>query len=361
MAQHVLNFVRTTLRAPLGLSDTQLLLASGTGSQFNAIAAGDWCYITVNDAVNAEVVKYTSGGDVVNDTLIVERAQDGTGAKAFPVGACVAVGWNVAQVTALVQQVAAFPTITTQVVTTPAAPPPEGVIFAINNSTGDVWFWTGAVWVYLNSNSTQLMTVAPTDPPPHNVTWAINTITLSLYYWTGLTWILVSGGGGIGYREILGRQYLTLGSGIPVTVGSEQTFSAMVTAGMGVLPSVSYKSDPTIAGVIQIESNNLLKFLAPCIVQLTATVQGDMDDFTHDFSAGLSIFHAADSYEWLTRQCIPANSGWTVVGMNVSTGPVEVTANDEWDVNLVINNGGGTYVGFSVKQYTFTASVIALL
>ncbi|MEO6122406.1 MAG: hypothetical protein ABIR32_01755, partial [Ilumatobacteraceae bacterium] len=61
-------------------------------------------YITVEDGSSVEIMKYTNAGIIVNDTITVERGQDGTTAKSFPAGACVKAAWNVAQVQGLVTQ-----------------------------------------------------------------------------------------------------------------------------------------------------------------------------------------------------------------------------------------------------------------
>ncbi len=104
MALVVPNFVKTALRAACSPSDTVLFLTPGTGILFDAIGAGDWCYVTVNDSTTVEVMRYDSVGPTSNDSIPVVRAQDNTTAKAFPVGSCVAIGWNVGQITALVDQ-----------------------------------------------------------------------------------------------------------------------------------------------------------------------------------------------------------------------------------------------------------------
>lgn len=361
MSLQPINFVKTTLRAPCGVGDTQLQLASGTGALFNPITAGNWCYVTVNDSTSVEVMKYTSAGNVVNDTITVERAQDDTTAKAFPVGACVAIGWNVAQILGLIDGIVTNPVDTIQVSSTPVGAPAAHVVYAVNPSTGQLWYWTGSVWTYVNSNSVQLLTSAPSVAPLGNIRWTINTTTSSLYYWTGLTWLLIAGGGGSNYLEIFGWQYLTLGGGTAIAVGTDNPFSGLITGGLPVTIVTAYKSNMAVTDVISVQPNNVLRFLVPCIVELSASIEGDMDDITHDFRGQLSIFHSTDTYEWFTQTSLPANSGSTTVGISVNTGPVEIVANDEFDANLVTIDGGGTFVGFNLKKLRFSASVIALL
>lgn len=103
MAQVVNNFIRTTLAVAISPSATTLQLATGGGALFD-IPAGDWCYITVNDSTTVEVMKYVSTGSEAGDIIGVLRGQDNTTPKAFPAGACVAVGWNTAQVSAFIEQ-----------------------------------------------------------------------------------------------------------------------------------------------------------------------------------------------------------------------------------------------------------------
>lgn len=360
MAQVVPNFVRSSLRAPISVSDTQLQLASGTGVLFNTIGTGNWCYITVNDNTTAEVMKYTSAGDVVNDTIVVERAQDGTSAKAFPAGACVAIGWNTAQVMDLIQGELTHPVNTIEVSSTPVGTPSEHILYAVNPETGEMWYWDGATWTFLNSNSVQLLTVVPTDEPTGNIVWTINTVTSSLYYWTGLGWLLVSGQGS-NYREILGRQYLTVGAGTAIAAGTDNPFSTLVTGGLPVVTNMDYKSDVSIADVIEVLPTNVLRILQPCIAEFSASVYGNMDDLTHDFRGQLSVFHANDTYQWITQIFVPANSGSSAIAISMNSGPVQILANDEFDANLVVIDGGVTFVGFNVQQLQFTASIIALL
>lgn len=359
MAQIVPNFVRTSLRAPIGVSDTQLQLASGTGVLFNSVGSGNWCYVTINDNTTAEIVKYTSTGDVVNDTIVVERAQDGTSAKAFPAGACVAVGWNTQQVEDLIGTAITNPVNTIEV-TFPIGAPGPNILYAINTETGQLWYWDGSNWIYINSSTVQLLTEVPTDAPEGAVVWTINTVTSSLYYWTGLGWLLVSGQGS-NYREILGRQYLTIGPGTAIAAGTDNPFSTLVTNGLPIVTNINYKSDPSIANVIEVQSTNVLKFLQPCIAEFSASVFGEMDDLTHDFRGQLSVFHANDTYQWITQIYVPANSGSATIAISMNSGPVQILANDEFDANMVVIDGGVTFVGFNMKQLQFTASVIALL
>lgn len=80
------NAVSVTTTA-MSSSDTALSLPSGHGAKFPALSAGDWCYLTLVDTGgNMEIVKATAR---TGDVLTVARAQEGTAARAFNIGAVV--------------------------------------------------------------------------------------------------------------------------------------------------------------------------------------------------------------------------------------------------------------------------------
>lgn len=162
MALNLTNFVRTTLRAPLTPDELVLQLAPGTGSRFD-IPVGDYFFITLRDRLHSEVVRYVSTGSVQDDNIVVTRAQDGTAAKAFPVGTCVELSLNVQQLKDLVTQM--FVTlqavtcprpIVVQVNGVPTTEPADCVVFAVNTATSpwSVYFWTGTVWQELGDGDT---------------------------------------------------------------------------------------------------------------------------------------------------------------------------------------------------------------
>lgn len=205
MAIQPVNFINTTLRAPISASDVQLALAAGAGAQLAAITAGNYDYIIVTDGTSAEIMKYVSSGTPVNDTISVLRAQDNTTAKAFPAGACVKIGWNVQQVADFIALTvgntpSAANTIGVSGTTVPNAPPPTGIIYVVNVSTNTMWYWNGSSWIYITSNNILVVTlhvgVDPMPTPTFGVIWMIVTDTASnntlLYYWTGTTWRLIS-------------------------------------------------------------------------------------------------------------------------------------------------------------------------
>lgn len=158
MALNLANFVRTSLRAPIGPVDNVLQLAAGTGPLFN-FPAGDYCYITLEDRMNHEIVRFQSVGPVVGDNISVQRAQDGTFARAFPAGTAVKVAWNEQQVKDLIS--ATFTTLVSSVCppantivvsAVPVGPPASCVLYAVNQTTNPwtMYYWDGTVWHPLN-------------------------------------------------------------------------------------------------------------------------------------------------------------------------------------------------------------------
>ncbi len=214
------NFARTTLRAAITPSSTQLLLASGGGAYF-AIGAGNYVYLTVEDGNSVEIMKFTNTGIIVNDTITVLRAQDGTTAKSFPAGACVKVAWNVQQVQDLITQTfidlfdsSVIPPNTIEVVSTPAAAPPANVIYAINILQHQFWYWNGVSWIEIGNPRMGVLagTTDPSGTPDNVVAFYVNTTNGELWYWTGSAWLSIAGGQGsteeYWVRSALGALYV---------------------------------------------------------------------------------------------------------------------------------------------------------
>lgn len=78
------------LGAALSASATVLTLAYNDGGKF-AVPLGDHYYLTIREGDSREVVRVTASSGT---QLVIVRAQDGTTARAFAAGACVAVEWN---------------------------------------------------------------------------------------------------------------------------------------------------------------------------------------------------------------------------------------------------------------------------
>lgn len=366
MAQVIPNFVRTTLRSPLTINGAQLLLATGGGAFFStAFLAGDWCYVTVNDSTTAEIMKYTSTGLVVSDTITVERAQDGTTAKAFPAGACVTVGWNTQQVYDFIVQTAAtsVPANTTTSAADPTDPPATGVIYDINLSTGQLWYWDGGAWIAVTSNRVAMLTVAPAGAPPTGTTWTINTTDASLWFWTGASWLQVSGGASAGLVEILQRVYLP-GSPPTLTADVYSFASSGLMSASSVV--VDYHPNPLIPTNITIPTIGpnayRLVFTEACLAEITVSVNGFQASTTAPARVDLLLTHTGGLTAFGYTSTGPGTSSNYNCNLVAATGPVLIPAGDAWDMNYNISGetSGPTYSSVTVNQFTVAVKIIAL-
>lgn len=87
MAVRYANNASSTLGSAItSTSATSLTVASGTGSLFSSLNAGDVQFLTINDGVNMEIVEVTA---ISGDTFTIVRAQDGTTAHTFAAGTAV--------------------------------------------------------------------------------------------------------------------------------------------------------------------------------------------------------------------------------------------------------------------------------
>lgn len=83
------NFATATLASTLTAGATSISLTVGHGARFDSLAAGEYFYASIIDRFETtlydrhEIVKVTARS---TDTLTVTRAQEGTVAKAFPIG-----------------------------------------------------------------------------------------------------------------------------------------------------------------------------------------------------------------------------------------------------------------------------------
>jgi hypothetical protein len=78
------NNASGTLATAINSTDTGLILTTGDGAEFPALAAGEYFYLTLTAPSGAfEIVKATAR---VGDAMTVVRAQEGTTAIGFPVG-----------------------------------------------------------------------------------------------------------------------------------------------------------------------------------------------------------------------------------------------------------------------------------
>lgn len=203
MAIVVPNFARTTLRSAIVPGTLQLPLASGGGTYF-AIGSGNYVYGVIEDGQSVEIFKFTNSGIIVNDTITVERGQDGTTAKSFPAGACVKVAWNVQQVEDLINQTfvdlfdsSAIPPNTIEVSGFPSVAPPANVIYAIWQAEHMFWYWNGSGWVEIGNVRQGVLSGNgdPSGTPADNVAFYVDLDTGNLWYWSGLSsWMMVAAG-----------------------------------------------------------------------------------------------------------------------------------------------------------------------
>lgn len=357
------NFLRTTLRAPIGVSDTQLLLASGSAPYFG-IPAGEYFFITVNDSTTVEIMKYTSTGSVVNDTITVERAQDGTTAKAFPAGACVASGWNVEQLHDYILQLTtdSTPNNTQMISGSSAVPedePTAPITYTLNTTTGQLWFWNGSSWSPITSNQVQQLDTAPVAEPPFGTTWTVIVDTGALYYWTGTAWLQVAGVIG-GIVEINSREFL---NNIGVTMTSGQVpFHDNVTLDT----IISYQANPEVASILSIPgvgpNTGRVVFSRACIMQMTAVISGNVAAPGTDQAFVQVVLANTGNDRIYGNTCVvPATSQQIAVFCSVSSGAVPVDAGDAWDADTIIYDSTNNYAPITCTQATITVEVLALL
>lgn len=388
MVQLVRNFVKTSLRAPISASDTALLLATGSGAWF-VIPAGDWCYLTVNDSANAEVMKYVSTGTVTNDTITVTRAQDNSSAKAFATGSCVAEGWNVGQVQGLIDQSIAatpMPSDTIVVPSTPTAAPEPGIRYAVTGSDvgvlytpGQLWYWqteavngtplATPVWVPIASNGIMMVDSVPSAAPASGVVWAVNPNLNLLYYWTGTTWIPLSGQGSSGgLIETLSFEYLNQ-AGRLLTAGFTYSIPdlLLMTPSFDFQNVLQYKANPNASDIIFIPvplpgnptPPNLYRytFLTDCVVQMSASINCFVADISKSMQVDLLLTGTGGYTAFGTNVYKPIGSSNINAFMSVVSGPISVKEGDAWTANFSIEDGSGAMI----TQVRIDAEILALL
>ena len=84
MALKLANDATTKLAVAISDSDTALVVTTGEGAQFPALGGGDWCPAVLEEGTKYEIVRVTARS---SDTLTVTRAQEGTTAQSFGIGA----------------------------------------------------------------------------------------------------------------------------------------------------------------------------------------------------------------------------------------------------------------------------------
>jgi len=75
------NNASATLAASIGAATTSITVTTGQGSRFPAVPSGSHFFATLVDANNnLEIIRVTAR---TNDTMTVQRGQEGTAARAY--------------------------------------------------------------------------------------------------------------------------------------------------------------------------------------------------------------------------------------------------------------------------------------
>lgn len=100
MSQKYVNNAFSTLVSTVLPAATSIFVQPGHGNRWPVIAAPDFCYTTLEDAVgNIEIVKVTAR-TLGSDELIVTRAQQGTAARTWSMGDLVELRVTAVELTA---------------------------------------------------------------------------------------------------------------------------------------------------------------------------------------------------------------------------------------------------------------------
>jgi hypothetical protein len=335
------NFVRTTLRTPVTPTDTMLLLEAGSAALFS-LSAGDYCYVTVSDSATVEIMKYTSIGPVINDTIPVMRGQDGTTPKAFPAGACVQVAWNKAQVSDFVVQLyndmfdaALLGSDTIQVTATPTAPPPGGVYYAVKVDTHQMWYWdlNTPAWIELGniSQGVVVTTSPPSAPPAANVRFAINTSNGSLYYWNNGTWLQISSSAGAPGNEVWTRKTThTTAITMPANIMWDPSH-------FGWTDDVRWQANPALPSILAVDAKNDFKLTHDAIIRVSCGVNAART--AGGECIGTLVLVSDDPTlvqgEWGVAWNFEVNQSQPSVVLNATTTPIKMHANTVLAFNII--------------------------
>lgn len=228
------NFVSSTLRAPMLSGDSVMQLAAGTGTRFD-VTAGNYYGIVISNGGQFEVVRYNSAGPIVGDNMTVARAQEGTIARTWPIGACVAVAWTEGQLQNFIDLILTnllptlpFPANTESSTSNPVgAPTDPNVIYHVNTSTLILYYWTGVAWIPLTSGGGgggTVVTISSIDPagaPASGTYFHYNSATSTLWVWDGVQWDSVNA------HRTLGVQTQRVGAGSFVTDAYGHAYSVL--------------------------------------------------------------------------------------------------------------------------------------
>jgi hypothetical protein len=356
MALVVPNFARTTLRAAISPSSLQLLLATGGGAYFE-IGTGNYMYITLEDGQSVEIVKYTSTGAIVNDTLTVERGQDGTTAKSFPAGTCVKVAWNVQQLQDLITQTfidlfnsSVLPPNTIQVSSAPVAAPPANVIYAVWYAQKQFWYWNGTSWIELGNPRNGVLAGSgdPSGTPDNIVAFYVDLDSGALWYWPdGGPWLQIAGTSDSSeeywVKTALGASLYTLVSDTQVELGVITTTDRYRTYPNGVPANT----------ILQVQIHGgapRITLLEAAAMEVAVTVRGHFDGATPDSVMELIITNSYND-EWAGNSATVNSAFGTDIVLSASTGVLTWPAGTYFDGNLAYSQGlSGPWPNFIIEQ-----------
>jgi hypothetical protein len=188
------NNALSTLAAAISVGTTTLTVQAADAAKFPTPAAGDWFPVTLVDGVNLEIVRCTARAGAV---LTVARGQEGTAARAFPIGARVSHRLTSNAISVLLQD-----------------PPADGKQYARKNGA-----WDAVLVVAIGDNP-------PASPAIGQLWWESDTGNLFIWYDDGnsVQWVPTNvgalpegGSGGSGGSGILFSDGILLGGGPPGT------------------------------------------------------------------------------------------------------------------------------------------------
>lgn len=175
------NNALSTLAAAISVGTTTLTVQAADAAKFPTPAAGDWFPVTLVDGVNLEIVRCTARAGAV---LTVARGQEGTAARAFPIGARVSHRLTSNAIATLLQD-----------------PPADGKQYARKNGA-----WDAVLVVAIGDNP-------PASPAIGQLWWESDTGNLFIWYDDGnsVQWVPTnvgalpdgSGGGGSGLPAVV--------------------------------------------------------------------------------------------------------------------------------------------------------------
>jgi hypothetical protein len=359
------NFARTTLRSAITPSSLQLPLATGGGAYF-AIGTGNYVYLTIEDGQSVEIVKFTNTGVIVNDTITVERAQDGTTAKAFPAGACVKVAWNVAQMYAYINQIfidlfdsSILPPNTIEVDSPPVVPPPPNVIYAIWYLQRQFWYWNGTSWIEIGNPryGTLAGSGDPSGTPDNVVSYYVDLDTGNLWYWTGSAWMTVASGQNnteeYWVRSALGTDLYILPSDSQIELGAITVTDRYRTYPNGVAANTILQT--------QIHGGSpRTTLLEDAAMEVSISVKGDFgSDPVPDAVMALVISNSYDSSLYGNGFAVDPDFNPDIT-ISATTGVLTWPAGTYFDGNLLYSRKGAgpTWPNFHIQQVSYAFHVV---